>query len=792
MFNTMNDDSNESSFNESNNSFSLDDFVSHHLSSPHMVELRRAVKAIPLPVVLRPLPTRAPLDSSSSFTSLSLSETGDKLASTSTLSDSAQGSSSKLSSHLEGSLSLSLPSALRSVASARSFDDSFASLNLEAEEEDTEKQAKQQQVQSGSAAYSEDSALSMSKVTVRFDESISTKMASPRHVRVTLNDSALHRISYQSPVVLDDGSVEPGAAENSESSSSDDTPPAVQPKSVDDEDSPELLIRADTRYLRLFRVMVYLVLMTAAVVAVFYVYQTSSSTQIERFHAEFDEVGSRLVESFLHATNSNFWMARTTSAFLMQLMESGRMTQFNFTISSFADVTATQQQLSIEQSVFWSPYLETIQELESFEYFATKAEGATPTMGNRLVADGIFAIVDDSLINDQSSAPPYFPVWLEAGANNTALMYNQYSDARRRKGLDVLLQRKLPIMIEHHTLEGNQGVLLFYPVFSLSGNVVGSVTKELAWTRYLGDGYGSLPPNSGLADIVVESSCTGPKTFRIQEEELVLVGEGDLHEQRFGEMEYASTYEEFHQLVDFVAGRGDKVASVAGYCSYRFCVHATTELEAQFVTGKPVAFAVIAVLFFVFTAGIFLMYDYLVTRRQRKVMESARRSNAIVSSLFPKSIRNRLYDEATDAGSIGTGGGSSKGGGSSGKGDSGTHPSSKSASSGLSASASSRNFFTPKNRLKTFLESAPGDEADSEPIADLFPAATVMFLDIAGFTAWSSEREPTQVFKLLETIYQVRSVMRGVSRVFSCALMSARPSPLMKSLASSVCSRLKP
>lgn len=29
-----------------------------------------------------------------------------------------------------------------------------------------------------------------------------------------------------------------------------------------------------------------------------------------------------------------------------------------------------------------------------------------------------------------------------------------------------------------------------------------------------------------------------------------------------------------------------------------------------------------------------------------------------------------------------------------------------------------------------------------------------MFADIAGFTAWSSEREPSQVFVLLETLYQ--------------------------------------
>lgn len=41
----------------------------------------------------------------------------------------------------------------------------------------------------------------------------------------------------------------------------------------------------------------------------------------------------------------------------------------------------------------------------------------------------------------------------------------------------------------------------------------------------------------------------------------------------------------------------------------------------------------------------------------------------------------------------------------------------------------------------------------SKPIADLFPNATVLFADIEGFTAWSSVREPTQVFTLLETVY---------------------------------------
>jgi class 3 adenylate cyclase len=39
------------------------------------------------------------------------------------------------------------------------------------------------------------------------------------------------------------------------------------------------------------------------------------------------------------------------------------------------------------------------------------------------------------------------------------------------------------------------------------------------------------------------------------------------------------------------------------------------------------------------------------------------------------------------------------------------------------------------------------------PIAELYPETTVMFADIAGFTAWSLLRQPTQVFLLLETLY---------------------------------------
>lgn len=81
--------------------------------------------------------------------------------------------------------------------------------------------------------------------------------------------------------------------------------------------------------------------------------------------------------------------------------------------------------------------------------------------------------------------------------------------------------------------------------------------------------------------------------------------------------------------------------------------------------------------------------------------------------------------------------------------------------------------LSQKNRLKSFMtdvQAAEGESAGvvSQPIADLFPEATVMFGDIEGFTAWSSTREPSQVFVLLESLYGAFDALaskRGVFKV---------------------------
>ena len=79
-----------------------------------------------------------------------------------------------------------------------------------------------------------------------------------------------------------------------------------------------------------------------------------------------------------------------------------------------------------------------------------------------------------------------------------------------------------------------------------------------------------------------------------------------------------------------------------------------------------------------------------------------------------------------------------------------------------------RALLSHHNSIADYLDEA--DEGaktyESKPIADLFPHTTIMFADIVGFTAWSSSKEPSHVFTLLETIYHAFDEIARRRRVF--------------------------
>lgn len=155
-------------------------------------------------------------------------------------------------------------------------------------------------------------------------------------------------------------------------------------------------------------------------------------------------------------------------------------------------------------------------------------------------------------------------------------------------------------------------------------------------------------------------------------------------------------------------------------------------------------------LIFAFISIVFIFYDCLVERRQARVVNTARQANAIVDSLFPAMVPERVF-KSNEA-----------------RANNNASPSTPNTKWPDSTAVKNKKVQfegdTPKKRLKTFLlgsreasskiKSDEGMDFATEPIADLFPETTIIFADIAGFTAWSSEREPSQVFQQQQSATQ--------------------------------------
>jgi class 3 adenylate cyclase len=280
---------------------------------------------------------------------------------------------------------------------------------------------------------------------------------------------------------------------------------------------------------------------------------------------------------------------------------------------------------------------------------------------------------------------------------------------------------------EEVTYQGDPMTHVFLPVFESfqhghnAGNRtgVGVILAIIHWASYFKE---ILPPNAQGIVLVLDNGCDGTFTYWIDGLEVRSIGPGDQHSIKFDDMVKSVSLAEGLEIA-----KGTRLGLRLNYgdskCQYDLRVYPSQQFHDEYNTTTPIIMTFAVAMVFVFTAVMFLMYDRLVERRQSLVLNKAAQSSAIVSSLFPKNVRDRMMQDT--------------------------------------------GHDTQNNRLKSFLKGDSKDEdVGLQPIADLFPHCTVLFADISGFTAWSSTREPAQVFMLLQTLYQAFDVIARRRRVF--------------------------
>jgi Adenylate and Guanylate cyclase catalytic domain len=228
--------------------------------------------------------------------------------------------------------------------------------------------------------------------------------------------------------------------------------------------------------------------------------------------------------------------------------------------------------------------------------------------------------------------------------------------------------------------------------------------------------------------LVLENKCDGPVTYEINGKDVKFIGKGDSHDVRLDDMERRASFENFRTLQD---GSASGISFQHDYCTVSIRIYPSQNFIESQRSSMPLYMTLVVLFVFLFTSILFLFYDRLVERRQNLVVERFLRSTAIVSSLFPQNIVDRLLHNST------------------------------------SADFSNKNSRLNSNnrQIKSFLLGGNGAFGD-KPVADLFPFSTVLFADIAEFTAWSSTRDPSQVFLLLQNLYQAFDILAKKRNVF--------------------------
>jgi hypothetical protein len=242
--------------------------------------------------------------------------------------------------------------------------------------------------------------------------------------------------------------------------------------------------------------------------------------------------------------------------------------------------------------------------------------------------------------------------------------------------------------------------------------LVGVIVAPFYWRSMI---RANMPADSKGVVIVFESPCNEAFTYEITGPNVEYVGVGDLHDTKYDHLEERSVLTQQRSFLNSAESTYSGAPLDSETCPITLRLYPAQKMEDAFTTSNPTIFTAGAVGIFLFTSLVFILYDYFVERRQTVVLGTATRSNAIVSSLFPSVVRDQLYP------------------------------------TGVTTNATD----TKKGRLQSFLNETVGSETSSEyqkligaPIAELYPDTTVFFANIAGFTAWSSTRSPTDVFHL--------------------------------------------
>ena len=178
-------------------------------------------------------------------------------------------------------------------------------------------------------------------------------------------------------------------------------------------------------------------------------------------------------------------------------------------------------------------------------------------------------------------------------------------------------------------------VPVFEDINDRTSRLVGAFIVIVPFDRFL---INLLPEGVDGITLVLRSSCGKNFTYMLDGNSAHYVGEGDYHD---------TTYDDTEVVIPFGNYFDETYEPVDGECLYEYFIYSTKEFDDQYHTMLPLTLTLVVALTFALMIVTFVVYDIFVSKRNKQAVDVARKTNAVVTNLFPQQVRDRLLDEAT-------------------------------------------------------------------------------------------------------------------------------------------------
>lgn len=281
--------------------------------------------------------------------------------------------------------------------------------------------------------------------------------------------------------------------------------------------------------------------------------------------------------------------------------------------------------------------------------------------GMNVVADPIPRELHNQTLGSPipADAPgPFSPVWqMSPAPNDTSIINFDLRSNLVYQGLEARVTETsswaISSIISTSTLFGSaapntfgspQSVMLL-PIFSdlsadSSRRVTATLNAVLVWELYL---EGLLPSGvDGLVVVLGDSSGYGA-SFELYGPNVTFLGNYDLHDPAYSDIIVSTPIACFpvRSVVEIDTANGEVLAT---QCDISLYIYPSSTFQAAYRTNKPAIYCSVVVMVVVFTAVTFMFFDWYTRIQEDKLIIKAERTHALVASLFPENLHDRLLN----------------------------------------------------------------------------------------------------------------------------------------------------